>query len=122
MIRHHRDIMLALLITMPKRPHPLLLRLPQHPLDRVEPHVEVLHRRPEREPDEVVARRGEEVASVRGVDVEEDLRKCDECERGEEGRRGREGRGEGKGRTPGMTIVFSLRSSSKNVYSHTITH
>ncbi len=35
-------------------------------------HVEILQRRPEREADEVVARRVEQVPAVCGVDIEED--------------------------------------------------
>ena len=50
---------------------------PQHPLDSVQTPVQVLEGRAERDPDEVVARRIEEVPAVRGVDVEEDSRDHD---------------------------------------------
>ena len=45
---------------------------PQQPVDSVETHLQVRERRTEREPNEVVAGRVEEVSTVRGVDVEED--------------------------------------------------
>ena len=48
-------------------PNPL-----QHPLDGVQPPVQISNWRAEREPDEVVARGVEQVSTVRGVDVEED--------------------------------------------------
>ena len=57
---------------MPNALHALPLRPVKHPGDRVEPLVEVLERRAEGDAHEVVAGRVEEVAPVRGVDVEED--------------------------------------------------
>ena len=49
----------------------------QQPIDSVETHIQVRERRTERDPDEVVAGRVEEVSTVRGVDVEEDSRDHD---------------------------------------------
>jgi len=51
---------------------PLLPSPLQQIIDSIQPHIQVLERRTEREPDEVVARGVEEVSTVRGVDVEED--------------------------------------------------
>ena len=62
----------ALLVAVTERVPALAARLLEHAPDRVEALVQILKGRPEREPHEVVARRVEEVAAVRGVDVEED--------------------------------------------------
>jgi len=67
----------ALLIPMPKPSNSLLLSPPQQPPDSVQSLIQIFERRTEREPDEVVARRVEEVSTVRGVDVEEDSRDYD---------------------------------------------
>lgn len=89
----------ALLVAVAERVRALLLRLPEHARHRVQTcdtrfesaqtHrtrreergtqtlIEVLERRPERQPNEVVARRVEEVPAVGGVDVEEDARDDD---------------------------------------------
>ena len=67
----------ALLVTMPKRAHALLLRALEHARDGVDPEVEHVDRRPKREPDKVVARRREQVPAVRRVDVEEDAGHAD---------------------------------------------
>jgi len=57
---------------MPKLSNAFLLSSPQQPPDSVQTLIQVRERRTEREPDEVMARRVEEVSAVRGVDVEED--------------------------------------------------
>jgi len=67
----------ALLIPMPK-PFNTQLPSPLHQvIDSVQTHIQVLERRTEGEPDKVVARRVEEVSTVRGVNVEEDSRDYD---------------------------------------------
>jgi len=57
---------------MPEPFHALLPNLPQHPPDSVQTLIQILKRRTEREPDEVMARRVEQVPTVGRVDVEED--------------------------------------------------
>ena len=57
---------------MPKPSNSLLSSPPQQPPDGVQTLIQILERRTEREPDEVVAGGVEEVSTVRGVDVEED--------------------------------------------------
>lgn len=56
---------------MAERLHALLLRPLQNTRHRVQSLIEALQRRTKREPDKVVARRAEEVATVGRVDVEE---------------------------------------------------
>ena len=56
---------------MPRPSNNLLLSLPQQPLDGVQSLIQILERRTEREPDEVMARRVGEVFTVRLVDIEE---------------------------------------------------
>ena len=62
----------ALFVVVPEAAHALLLRTLQHAGHRVDALVEVLEGRAERQTHEVVARRVEQVAAVRRVDVEED--------------------------------------------------
>jgi len=62
----------ALLIPMPKPSNPILPNPPQRPPDGVQTLIQILERRTEREPDEVVAGGVEEVSTVGRVDVEED--------------------------------------------------
>ena len=57
---------------MPKPSNPILLSPPQHSPDSVQTRIQILERGTEREPDEMVAGRVEEVSTVRRVDVEED--------------------------------------------------
>ena len=57
---------------MPKPFHTLPPSPLQQIIDSVQTHIQVLERWAEREPDKVVARRVEEVSTVRRVDVEED--------------------------------------------------
>ena len=62
---------------MPKPSDAILPNLPQHPPDSVQTLVQVRERGTERDSDKVVARRVEEVSTVRGVDIEEDARDHD---------------------------------------------
>ena len=62
----------ALFVVMPKSAHTLLLRALQDAGHRVDALVEVLERRAEGQADEVMAGGAEEVAAMRGIDVEED--------------------------------------------------
>ena len=62
----------TLLITMSKVMETLILRLPKDTTHRVKTLVEVLQGWAEREADEVVAGRVEQVTAVGRVDVEED--------------------------------------------------
>ena len=60
------------------KPSEAILLIPlQQPPDGVQTLIQVFHRRAEREPDEVVARRVEKVPTVRRVDIEEDTRDHD---------------------------------------------
>jgi len=65
------------LVGMAERLHALLLRLPKNAFHRIETLVQVLQGGTKREAHEMVARRVEEVTTVRGVDVEEDARDDD---------------------------------------------
>ena len=62
---------------MSKPPETTPLDFSQHPLHSVQPLIQILERRTEREPDEVVARRIEQVSTVGRVNVEEDPRDHD---------------------------------------------
>ena len=64
-------------IALPKFFEALLLSPPQHPLDSIQSHLQIRERRSEREPNEVVTRRVEQVSTMGRVDVEEDSRNYD---------------------------------------------
>lgn len=62
----------ALLVAVAEGMEALLLGTLEHTRDRIDTLVEAFDGRPEGETDEVVAGGREQVAAVRGVDVEED--------------------------------------------------
>ena len=70
--RSTRSTVPALPVVVAKALHTLLLRALEHARHRVDTFVERLEVGAEGQADKVVARRAEEVAPVRGVDVEED--------------------------------------------------
>jgi len=67
-----RRLLDAFLVAVTKRPHTLLLRFLQNARHRVDALVQILDRGTERQPDEVMARRIEQVPPVRGIDIKED--------------------------------------------------